>query len=41
VFTWANGNQYKGFYLNDMREGEGTMKWSDGTIYNGEWVQGQ
>lgn len=35
MFIWQSGNQYKGEYKGDEREGFGEMKWNDGSIYIG------
>jgi hypothetical protein len=35
IFMWQSGNQYRGEYDNDEREGFGEMKWTDGSVYVG------
>jgi hypothetical protein len=30
---------YEGWWYYDMRHGEGTMTWNDGTIYDGDWMR--
>lgn len=41
VFTWADGNIYKGHYVNDLREGYGEMIFIDGSAYRGNWSNDQ
>lgn len=41
MFTWAEGNIYKGDYVNDLREGFGEMFWTDGTVFKGSWKADQ
>lgn len=32
------GMEYRGKYVDDMRQGYGEMKYSDGRVYRGEWL---
>jgi hypothetical protein len=41
VFMWADGNVYKGHYINDLREGFGEMINLDGSSYRGNWKADQ
>ena len=42
VFTWANGDEYDGTYLNGKEHGKGTLKNDeDGTTYIGEFFEGK
>jgi hypothetical protein len=40
VFQWASGNNYKGEYKDDERDGFGEMQWTDGSVYIGDWSRG-
>jgi len=41
-FYWNEGKRYKGFYLNDKKEGFGVYYWHDKTrIYIGFWKNGK
>lgn len=31
---------YRGWFCEDVREGEGRMEWSDGSTYEGAWERG-
>ena len=35
--TYPNGDKYEGYMLNDKPHGIGTMRYSDGEYYTGEW----
>ena len=37
VFTWPDGNQYIGQYLNDKRHGKGILKKANGDRFEGMW----
>ena len=41
VFTWPDGRQYKGQYVNDHKEGQGTFQWPNGRKYEGGWKLGK
>ena len=41
MFIWSNGSKYLGNFVNDVRDGYGEMYWSDGTVYKGQWKNGQ
>lgn len=34
---WSNGTVYMGMFHDGTRNGEGTIKWIDGSQYKGEW----
>jgi hypothetical protein len=40
-FTWPDGKQYDGEYVDDLKEGTGIFKWPDGKEYEGPWVKGK
>lgn len=43
MYIWASGNRYDGSYLNDERDGFGTMVWKEGfnqSVYVGQWQKG-
>ena len=33
-----DGSLYKGNFIDDVIAGRGKYKWSDGRIYDGQWV---
>ena len=37
VFKWSDGKIYDGQFVDDKRDGFGTMTYPDGKIYRGEW----
>lgn len=37
TYTWANGEIYSGYWLNNKRNGVGINKFADGRRYDGEW----
>ena len=40
-FRFKNGNVYEGHWVNNIRQGEGTMRWYDlGQEYTGQWQNG-
>jgi hypothetical protein len=38
VFTWPNGQVFKGLYANEKKSGKGELKLADGTVIKGTWV---
>jgi hypothetical protein len=38
---FANGNKYEGMYKNDKYYGRGVYVWTNGSIYDGEWIDGE
>lgn len=40
MFTWPNGDQFKGNYFQDFRDGYGEMHYANGSIIKGIWEQG-
>jgi len=40
VFKFASGKIYTGEFVEDRREGFGTMTWPDGRAYEGIWTNG-
>jgi hypothetical protein len=43
TFTWPDGKylRYVGEYANDMKQGEGTLEYRDGSKYIGAWDKGK
>ncbi len=37
MYTFANGNVYRGQYKGGKREGDGVFTWADGNVYRGQW----
>lgn len=37
MYKWANGDMYQGTFKRGMRDGFGTMTFSDGSKYVGQW----
>ena len=37
---YANGDDYEGCWVSDVRHGEGTMKYASGDAYTGTWKHG-
>ena len=37
----ANGDSYRGQWVNDEKNGKGKEVWTDGTVYEGNYVNGQ
>jgi hypothetical protein len=35
--TFPSGDVYQGEWLNDLKEGQGVLKYADGHIYDGTW----
>ena len=40
-YTWPDGNEYEGEYINDKREGQGKFKWKNGDIFEGTFHDGK
>ena len=40
VEKWSTGIEFKGEFLNNKRHGKGRMLQRDGTVYDGQWVNG-
>ena len=38
---FANGEEYEGEFVNDLREGIGRMKYTNGDVYYGMWKNGK
>lgn len=38
---YSNGDQYEGYFLNGLYNGEGKYTWSNGDCYEGEFMNGQ
>jgi len=38
TYAWANGDEYKGEYKNDKRNGQGTYTWANGDRLDGTWL---
>jgi hypothetical protein len=41
VVTYDNGDRYEGYFVNDLKNGEGTYYWKNGNRYVGEWQDGE
>jgi len=41
VYKWANGNEYRGNFIEDYKHGYGEMYWNDGRFYKGLWENGK
>ena len=39
TYAYSNGFRYEGNFVNGLREGRGMLKGSDGSWYDGMWVQ--
>ena len=39
IFTWNDGNEYKGEWKNGLKDGKGVFKYSNGSIYEGKFKQ--
>jgi uncharacterized membrane protein len=37
TFTWADGSNYQGSYVNEKRNGRGILNYADGSRYEGYW----
>ena len=37
TYTWFNGDQYVGDYINGQKHGKGTLTYPDGKIEKGLW----
>ena len=40
VFTWPDGRNYEGDYVEDKKEGQGAFTWPDGRKFDGGWKNG-
>lgn len=38
---WADGSIYEGKFVDDLMEGFGKIKYSDDSIYMGNWKKGK
>lgn len=41
IYKWANGNEYRGYFVNDYKHGYGEMHYIDGNILKGNWELGK
>ena len=41
TYKWVNGEVFIGNYVNGKRDGQGTTLFSDGTVRNAEYTDGQ
>ena len=41
MYTWPDGKEYHGNYLNNLKSGHGIYTWPNGRKYNGEWLEGK
>jgi hypothetical protein len=37
TYTWADGRQYVGHWVNNTKQGMGYFTWPDGSSYEGEY----
>jgi len=40
TYKWADGGEYSGEYIDNIKEGFGVFKWSNGRIYEGPFLGG-
>jgi hypothetical protein len=40
TYKWADGGEYSGQYINNIKEGEGVFKWPNGRVFKGKFVNG-
>jgi hypothetical protein len=40
VYTWKDGDKYEGRWKNGAFNGKGVKNFKDGTVFDGEWVDG-
>ena len=40
IFTWSDGKQYEGEYINGKKVGQGIYTWPDGRQHDGNWQNG-
>ena len=42
IYSWPDGREYEGEYLNDKKEGYGRYVWpGNQKVYEGQWKAGQ
>lgn len=41
LYTWPDGRNYAGQYLNDKKHGRGKYTWANGKTYDGDWKDGK
>lgn len=41
IFTWPNGQVFKGNYENEKKCGRGELRLGDGTLIKGNWINGK
>ena len=41
TFTWPDGDQYTGGFVDGLKTGKGTYTWANGNKYTGDWVNDQ
>lgn len=41
IYDWGNGYVYKGFWMDDLRYGEGALSYNGELEYNGYWENGE
>lgn len=41
IYTWKNGSQYEGHFLNGKKNGKGKYMDANGTVFDGMWRDGK
>ena len=41
VYIWKGSRKYEGTYLNNKRNGQGTLKYQNGVLIEGIWKDGK
>ncbi len=40
MYTWENGVSYEGEFMNDLRQGEGVVRYPNGKVIRALWENG-
>ena len=41
IYKWADGSEYEGFFKDDLKDGEGTIRYKNGKVAKLLWRNGQ